>query len=199
MRNAAARTLGISLAALLFLAACKTVPPVPVESRPWPERMKDLQARDQFELRGRVAVRAGSEGFNARLRWEQMGEQTLVALDGPLGVGGVNVTANGNAMTVTTSDGRQLDSHAAHTELMARLGFEPPLNSLRYWVLGVPDPSSEFVETLDEQQRLALLLQDGWQISYESYMPANGGWLPQRMTMQREGVRVRVIVDHWSA
>ncbi|HEY8506781.1 MAG TPA: lipoprotein insertase outer membrane protein LolB, partial [Steroidobacteraceae bacterium] len=92
-----------------------------------------------------------------------------------------------------------LDSEAARAEIVQRLGFEPPLSSLRYWVLGVPDPSASATEQLDDQQRLRQLQQAGWNIEYGSYMAANGEWLPQRMTLQREGVRVRLIVDSWSS
>jgi len=50
-----------------------------------------LQARDKFELKGRVAVAAAGEGFNARLRWTQDGKQTRMSLDGPLAAGGVQL------------------------------------------------------------------------------------------------------------
>jgi outer membrane biogenesis lipoprotein LolB len=93
------------------------------------------------------------------------------------------------------------------------------LSSLRYWILGVPDPTMPFNEVLDlRQQRLQSLEQGGWQIDYTGYMPAAGGgsgagtaggaagtagaaaaWLPAKMTVQRSGVRVRLIVDGWSS
>ena len=43
---------------------------------------------------------------------------------------------------------------------------------------------------------------DGWQIDYTGYMPGSGDgntWLPSRMTVQRTGVRVRLIVDGWTS
>jgi outer membrane lipoprotein LolB len=186
----------------LMLAGCPTVPrkpePIPV-AQPWETRRAQLQARDSFELRARVAVAAGQEGFNAKLRWKQSGAQSDLALDGPLGVGGVRVSSNGTDLTVVNSKGQTLDSDAARAEIAQRLGFEPPISSLRYWVLGVPDPSVSATEELDEEQRLRQLQQSGWNIEYGSYMAANGEWLPQRMTLQREGVRVRLIVDGWSS
>jgi len=123
-----------------------------------------------------------------------------VSLEGPLGAGGVQITADGNALSIVTSHGERLDSDAARAELESRLGFDPPLGSLRYWVLGVPDPASASQESLDQQQqRLQSLQQDGWQIDYSGYMPAGNGSLPARMTVQRAGVRVRLVVDGWSS
>jgi outer membrane lipoprotein LolB len=188
----------VSIAVLL--ASCRTAPPVheaPAQS--WETRRPQLQARDKFELKGRVAVAAGTEGFNARLRWTQDGRQTRMSLDGPLGAGGVQVTSDGTDLSIVTSRGEKLNSDAARAELTNRLGFDPPIASLRYWILGVPQPDQPAQEALDPQQRLATLQQNGWQIEYNDYMPVNGEWLPSRLTLQREGVRLRVIVDGWNS
>jgi outer membrane lipoprotein LolB len=162
-------------------------------------RRPQLQAREHFDLKGRVAVAAGNEGFNARLLWRQTGTRSNVALDGPLGAGGVQITADGSSLSVVTSRGDHLDNDAARAELATRLGFDPPIGSLRFWVLGVPDPANPATETLDAQQRLASLQQDGWQVDYAAYTSVDGEWLPSRVTLRREGVRVRLIVDGWSS
>jgi outer membrane lipoprotein LolB len=187
--------------AVCWLAGCKTVPPRPAPgpSEPWEVRRAALQQRDRFDLNGRIAVAAAQEGFNARLRWKQQGARSNLALDGPLGVGGVRITSDGHTFNVVNARGQQLDSDAARSEIAARLGFEPPLESLRYWVLGVPDPSHPADEVLDDSQRLATLRQDGWQIDYGTYTTVGGQWLPSRMTLKRDDVRVRLLVDGWGS
>src|SRR4051812_26586661 len=188
------------VAAAVLLASCRTVPVrSPATSQVWEVRRPQLQAREQFELKGRVAVATGSDGFNARLRWTQDGKQTHMSLDGPLGAGGVQVTSNGSAVSIVTSRGDRLDNDAARAELANRLGFDPPIDNLRYWVLGVPEPSHPAQETLDAQQRLATLEQDGWQIQYTDYMSVGGEWLPSKLTLQRQGIRVRLVVDGWNS
>jgi outer membrane lipoprotein LolB len=185
------------LAVLAALAACRSVPPRAAPSS-WEVRRPQLQALAHFELRGRVAVAAAGEGFNASLRWIQQGTHAQLTLEGPLGVGGAQVIAAGDELTLVTPHGEQLDNAAAHAELAARLGFDPPLSSLRYWVLGVPDPAQPSTEALDpDQQRLAALTQSGWHIDYVSYGVAAGGSLPARLTLQRDAVRVRLLVDDW--
>jgi outer membrane lipoprotein LolB len=164
----------------------------------WETRRAQLQEREAFELKARVAVAAGQEGFNARLRWQQQGARSQLALDGPLGVGGAQIMFEGQTLNVRTSRGQQLDDEAARSELIARLGFEPPLASLRYWIQGVPDPAAPADEVLNGEQRLASLKQGGWQIDYDTYTTASGTWLPRRLKMHREGVRVRLLVDSWS-
>jgi outer membrane lipoprotein LolB len=185
----------------VLLASCRTVPvhEKAAQSQTWEARRPQLQARDRFELKGRVAVATGSEGFNARLRWTQDGKQTRMSLDGPLGAGGVQVTSDGSNVSIVTSRGDRLNSDAARAELASRLGFDPPLGSLRYWILGVPEPGHPAEELLDSQQRLATLQQDGWQIQYTDYTSVGGEWLPSKLTLQREGVRLRVVVDGWNS
>lgn len=180
------------------LAGCPSMPQrAPVQPQTWDARRAELQARETFALAGRVAVASSSEGFNARLRWQQSGATSDVALDGPLGTGGVRITSDGSRLAVETSRGEALDADAARAEIVRRIGFEPPLASLRYWVLGVPDPSSPATEVLDEEARLASLEQGGWRIDYSDYAAVDGRWLPKRLTLNHDGVRVRLLVENW--
>ena len=189
------------VAGALLLTACQTTPtrPSSVPTQGWDARRSELQQRDKFGLNGRVAVAAAGQGFNARLRWEQIGTQANLALDGPLGVGGVRVSSDGAQLSVQNSKGERLDSDAARNELTTRLGFEPPLQSLRYWILGAPDPAHPAEETLDADQRLISLRQYGWQVDYLKYVAVGNGWYPERLTLQRGDVRVKLIVDNWEA
>lgn len=193
-----ARTRGAVPLLLVALAGCVSAPPSkPPPSMPWAQRRTQLQTLDPFGLSGRVAVAAGREGFSAHLSWEQRGARSTVQLNGPLGIGGIHVVAEGDTLNVENAQGQQLASAAARDELRAKLGFDPPLTSLRYWVLGVPDPGMPFMETVGPDQRLEALEQDGWQVLYSDYMSAGGNWLPQRLSLHRGDVRVRLIVDQW--
>jgi outer membrane lipoprotein LolB len=199
MRSSRPR-LGAALAiATALAAACRTAPPtLPPSTVPWDVRRPQLQAQTHFELKGRVAVAARGEGFNANLRWTQEGARSQLTLEGPLGVGGAQVTASGEELSLVTAHGDHVDNAEAHAALEERLGFDPPLSALRYWVLGVPDPARPATEALDQtQQRLAGLTQDGWRVDYQSYVTAGGGVLPARLTLQRDDVRVRLLVDNW--
>src|SRR5207244_3297776 len=83
-------------------------------------------------------------------RGAQTGPRSQLTLEGPLGAGAVQVSAADHELEIVTSRGERLDNAAAHAELAARLGFDPPLPSLRYWILGVPDPERPALEELDE-------------------------------------------------
>ncbi len=180
---------------LLLGGGCATLPPpAPLA---WPERRDALQRIEDFHLRGRVAVAAGAGGFNAALRWVQRGAGAQVDLAAPLGIGAAHIEQQGGSVVMTTSQGAHLEGAAAREAVRREFGFEPPFTSLRYWLLGAADPASPAVETLDGEQRLAQLVQDGWRIDYAEYQVAAGHWLPRRLTLRREAVRVRLLVQEW--
>ncbi len=158
----------------------------------WAMRRSTLQAWSRFDLRGRVAVASGEEGFTAALRWAQRAETSRLELDGPLGVGGVRLEfANG-----------RLADEATRSELERRLGFALPVESLRYWMLGVPDPTRAAEEALAaDVTHLDSLQQDGWTVRFPAYARVAGAnyQLPQRIEASRAGVRVRLLVESWGA
>ena len=78
-----------------------------------------------------------------------------------------------------------------------RMGFEPPLASLRYWMQGVPDPAGPGTETPDAQGYLGSLVQSDWTVTFGAYMQTADGALPQKLTVTRGTVRVRLILDSW--
>ena len=198
MRNSPARVAAASFLVLLALTGCRTLTPAATVSAPWDVRRPALQALPHFAVKGRVAVATGATGFNANLRWTQDADSAHLTLEGPLGVGGVQVNSSGDALEVINSHGEHIGNDLARAELHSRLGFDVPLASLRYWILGVPRPGSPAEESLNgEQQRLDGLTQDGWHVTYGAYVDAHGQTLPARLTLEREAVRVRLVVDDW--
>jgi outer membrane lipoprotein LolB len=181
--------------ALLSLAACQSVPPLQVT--PWPERRATLQAVDQYSFTGKLAAATASDGFSASLSWQQQGATSDVLLRAPLGVGGAHLNYDGGVLRLTDSHGAQLDGAAAQEQIRRMFGFDPPLASLRYWLLGVPDPATASTETLDGAQRLAALRQDDWRVDYSEYQQSAGQWLPRRLALQRGGVKLKLQIAHW--
>lgn len=183
--------------AALALSACQTVPVPPAPVMAWAIRRPLLQALNRFRLTGRVAVAVGRRGFNADIRWMQHGTRTRMILSGPFGAGATEVSDDGGRLSVATSGGRHLGNVAARAALERQLGFDPPLNSLRYWILGVPDPARPATVSVDAAQRLSRLEQGGWSVEYRAYRPVGADWLPRLLTVRHGDVRLRMVVDAW--
>jgi len=196
----------VLLLAALLLAGCAAAP-LRQAAAPagWESRRLQLQAVSRFSLDGRIAAAVGQEGFNASLAWAQLGARSQLGLRAPLGFGSAEVTREGGDIRLRSSKGQNLSGNVATEELARRLGFDPPLDSLRYWVLGVPDPARPAIETLGASDArgpsLAALEQDGWRVEYAEYKAfgpaALDALLPRRMTLTRAGIRLRLVIDHW--
>jgi outer membrane lipoprotein LolB len=176
------------------LAACATNRRVPAPpAAGWEQRVAELQRPASWQLDGRAAVAVGTQGWQATLNWQQRGESTEVHLSGPLGVGAL--------MLKRTPEGLSLNgappSDAVLAQLQDRLGFTLPIDQLRFWLLGVPDPGAPFELKRNDQERASQLIQDEWTITYDRYMPVDGDVLPAHLVLNREGARVRIVADHW--
>jgi outer membrane lipoprotein LolB len=184
------------LAALtLLLDACRTLP-VPAATA-WPQQRAALQALASYQFRGQLAAATATEGFSAALSWQQDGIRSDAQLRAPFGVGGALLRFDGSNLQMTASNGAVLGGAAARDAMINLLGFEPPLASLRYWLLGVPDPTGPGEEVLDGAQHLRRLRQSDWQIDYADYARSSGQWLPGLITLRRDNAKLKVHVSRW--
>ena len=177
-----------------LLAACATTRHLPKPlSKGWEQRVTELQKLNSWQLDGRAAVAVGTQGWQANLNWRQRGDSAEVHLSGPLGVGALVLKRTPTGLSLNDAP----PSDAVLAQLQDRLGFEMPVDPLRFWLLGVPDPSAAFELARNDQDRALRLTQRGWTIDYDRYMPVDGDLLPAHLVLTREGVRVRIAVDRW--
>lgn len=183
-------------AALVIAAGCATAPPAG-NGTAWPARRAELQSLDQWALRGRVAVAAGSDGFSGGLDWRQQGPRAEVALRGPVGGPGYAIRVDGDEFSVTDRGGETFAGDEARALLAERLGAELPVAQLRYWLTGVPAPEVPARETLGPDARLAEFEQSGWRIRYGGFRAAGALSLPARLELTAAGIRLRIVVSDW--
>jgi len=176
-------------AALAACAAQKVAPP----SATWEQRLKDLQHATVWQLDGRAAVAVGTQGWQATLNWRQDNSFAELHLSGPFGIGALVVRQGPDGLALNGAP----PSDAVLSQLKDRMGFEPPLDDLRFWLLGVPDPGAAYEVVRNDQDRAQQLTQDGWKIVYDRYLPIGGDLLPARLVLSRDAVRVRIVIDHW--
>jgi outer membrane lipoprotein LolB len=176
------------------LTACVTPKRAPApKAAEWEQRIAELQKLDSWRLDGRAAVAVGTQGWQATLNWRQRGNSAEVHLSGPLGIGALVLNRSADGLSLNGAP----PSDAVLAQLQERLGFELPLDHLRFWLLGVPDPSAAFALKRNDQDRASQLIQSDWTIDIDRYMPIQRDVLPAHLVLSREGVRVRIAVDHW--
>ena len=189
----------VLIGALLLVSGCVTTPtgePLPPMDS-WETRILVLGGQSHWEFSGRVAVKAGDEGFNGKINWSQQGDQFETTVAGPLGVGAVRIQGDERGVVLTDKDGVQTVLQDAERELQWRYGWTIPVRSLRYWALGIPDPSVPATTALDELGRLQTLEQSNWRVEISTYRDSGGQSMPRILTATNPDTRVRMVIDNW--
>lgn len=189
-------TLGALLVALSGCASSRPVIELP-ELSSWEIRQDVLSTISSWEFKGRIAVKAGDEGFNGKFRWTQIADEFTATVGGPLGVGTVRIEGNDRTIVLTDKDGVETQLVDPEAELYYRYGWTIPVSSLRYWALGIPDPDRAAVTALDDAGRLQSLEQGNWQVTISRYRESSGQSLPHTLTATNPDTRVRMVIDTW--
>lgn len=187
---------------LPLLAGCATQRvEAPVSAESPAVRQERLLGLVQWEARGRVAFRSADKGGQGSLQWLQDGAATRIHLSGPFGAGAYQIDSLPGQITVHSRGSEAaleyLGPDAAERFLAEQVGWSFPVRSVRYWLLGLADPATLAVRQSDAAGRLRELRQSGWVVRYEDYAQGAATWLPHKLVVEREDVRLRFVIDRW--
>jgi outer membrane lipoprotein LolB len=163
-----------------------------------------LQQLAGFRFVGRTSVRGGTADFVApSLVWRQQGGASDVQIAGPLGGGRLELHYSPTELRVATSRGDEATGTRAEQFIVEQLGFLPPFEALRYWVLGLAAPGSPSSDvSFDSTGRIARMVQLGWTLEFTRWtvvsLPAGGVRVPQRLVATDGQLKLTVIVDRWT-
>lgn len=175
------RFLAAAVAALL-LAACAT----PTLAPPAPSGLPG-----QYSVSGRIGVNAAGKGYSASFSWAHVQEVDRVDVSNPLGQVVARLELEPCGARYYDSAGKARSADDIETLSERELGWRLPAYGLRYWLLGLADPSrpAQWRRELDER----ILEQDGWSIRFRG---AEDG-APDRLTLSRPDLEVRIMLSDW--
>jgi outer membrane lipoprotein LolB len=184
--------------AAALIAGCASVGPIDQgrASAAWDSRRAKLQAIDHFSVEAR-AVATGALSGSASLNWHQAPHEFDLRVTGPLGVSALTMAGDENEVRVRTKK-EKFTTNDPEGTLRKALGWTLPLRGLRYWVLSLPSPNSEYNVNLDQDGLVETLTQDGWVLEYTDYMDVDKIELPRRILLTQGGLKLRVLIDRWS-
>ncbi len=201
--SAAPLAIGAIVVALLIGGCASSAPPraddATIQQR-WEKHRDTLAQLARWQLTGRVAVRTADDGWNASIHWVQEGDDGYaIEFSGPFGQGVAAVRAAGGVVTIELPDRPIAAAADAETLLAHELGWTVPVSALRYWILGMPAPDVAADTELDNNGLLVALSQSGWRAEFHRYKPVDGIPLPAKVTLTRDEVRLRFVIDTWRA
>lgn len=189
----------VALAGLL--AGCAGMAPKhygPPDMAAWRQRLARLSAVDDWRLDGRVAVSNGRQGGSGSLRWTEHAPYLEMRFSGPFGIGGFRLYGTPDNLVIETGKGKTYYTSDPGRTLAERLGWPVPIASMRYWVLGIPDPEGGVTDKRIDQHGLPRhMAQYGWSIDYAHYTNAGGYRLPARLEARRGPVHIKLVINDW--
>jgi outer membrane lipoprotein LolB len=162
------------------------------------------EASLSFGLAGRIAVKGGKESFSGGVRWRHAEGSDDILLLSPLGQALAQLQRTSEGVHLTTAE--RENYYASDVESLTEqvLGWRLPIMGLQYWVQGKNSPLTSSSIDLDDKGRVTAIRQDGWEIVYSSYSPAEPaqaatpqGARARSLQLRRSGLQIRLVVDRW--
>ncbi|MFZ2724828.1 MAG: lipoprotein insertase outer membrane protein LolB [Methylococcaceae bacterium] len=178
--------LGISL----LLSACATTPPItqaPYESH----SRQALYSLQYWSFEGRLAINKQKESWQANINWQHFPDKELIKLSGPLGQGATLIELTDNLVTINRGDGKVQSSSQIEAFINQQLGLFVPVQSLRYWVIGLPEKQLKVTESETG------FYQAGWLIEYKQMQTVDTQLIPKKINVMNTQVKLKLIIDQW--
>ena len=187
--NLKARVFGLYLV-ILMVSGCTTeiVAPETLYSKITRESLYNLE---QWSFEGRLGLTGIKDSWQANINWQHRSSNEEIRLSGPLGQGATIIKLTGKLVTIDRGNDKIQTSLEPEAFISQQLGMFVPIRSLRYWVIGVPEPGSPYVEAgLGFRQA-------GWLIEYKQMQRVNAQNMPRRITVTNEKVKLKIMIDQW--
>ena len=176
------------LACIVALGGCASLPPAATPGAPEPA------VDAPFDVSGRLSAKRGNDGAVASFDWSHAPGRDEIALATPMGTTLAQLTRDAGGATLVRPD-RPVERARDVATLADRVLAMPlPVESLAWWIRGVPHPDSAHAIERDAAGRASVLRQDGWSIVY-SY--AEGQARPRVVVASYPELEVRVVLDAW--
>jgi outer membrane lipoprotein LolB len=134
----------------------------------------------EFDLNGRIAARYGAESFTGNVNWRHARGGDDMQINTPFGQGVARIVRQGEAVLLTTADGKEHRANDVEDLTERVLGFRVPIVGLADVVQG---RSSSDLEGR------------GWKFEIQERDPQGR---PARLRATYQGIELRLAVTRWN-
>jgi outer membrane lipoprotein LolB len=150
-----------------------------------------LYGLDKWAFEGRVSITNQSDSWTANIDWQHFAGKEKIRLSGPLGQGATVIDLADDFVTIDHGGGNKQSSRYPEAFIGQQVGLYVPVQSLRFWVVGVPELEGKFEEIGNG------FVQDGWLIEYQQMQAVAKESLPRKITVKNDKVKLKLVIDQW--
>ncbi len=172
---------------LLLLTACSSQPSLPTAT-------VELEPNAQlwhWQAQGRIAFANEKNNHSANLDWQQNGYVYHLQIFGPLGQGSARLEGEPFKVTLTTSDGQQIQASSPEQLLAENSTWELPISNMVYWIRGIAAPG-KFVQINPQT-----FIQNGWQVEWRRFTQVDNYQLPSLLIAKKDALSFRLSINKW--
>jgi len=189
------------LFAVLIITGCSTNKPIEntAELNPlsWGEHVDKIKQIKNWQNNARIAIKIKDKTQTASMQWQQQQDQFKIEFSGPFGQQGLELTGNNKSATLNIAKEAPITGKNTSAILRKRLGWDLPVENVKYWILGLPSPLSQSKATL-KNERLTALTQDGWNVLYPKYKKFGEHFLPSKIIISKDDTRFLIAIYKWN-
>ena len=157
-----------------------------------------LAAQKTWQVEGKLAFISPEERQSANLNWQQTTNSNNLILTTFIGTRILSLKQTANGAELEFDGDEYFDTNAA--ELLKRLtGFTLPVDNADNWLKGTIDDQSLVVDELGRAKQVLWFDNTGkkWQIDYGAYVQNAGYWLPTKLTLKHQQIKIKIQLYDW--
>ncbi len=157
-----------------------------------------LAAQKTWQVEGKLAFISPDERQSANLNWQQRENSNNLVLTTFIGTRILSLKQTEKGAELEFDGEEYFDTDAAR--LLKRLtGFTLPVNNADSWLKGTIDDQSLIVDQLGRAKQVLWFDNTGkkWQIDYSAYMQTEGYWVPTKLTLKHQSIRIKIQLYDW--
>ncbi len=184
---------------LLSVSACSVLAPENNTTKTLAQNLNNFPS--QWSIHGRLSIINDKENWYAKFIWLQNNTDFQISFMGPLGETELLLIKKDQIIQLKTPSYERSytgNSEALETLLLQETGWKFPINSLRFWSYGMPNPAVETEIKYDKSGYISDLYQQQWHVQYPKRIQVGEYYLPKKMIVTEQNLKIKIIISQWN-
>jgi len=155
----------------------------------------NVSAQRNWGVVGRVSIKQENNAWLANIDWQHDEVVDELVISASLSGVLANIRYQEKQIIVETQDGVQVLKN--NDELPRVVGFNPPINYLKYWARGLVVPNVELLNDTGLVKERREFEQAGWRVQLSKYREVSDIWLPHSVSVKNKRLNIKLAIEQW--